>query len=102
MTTALNNRIKSLSVRLADSLDLAIEAATLGGYGLEPVPGCGGSAACPERLGAEAPRQLPADAGCGQRDREVTWEVSTPARRGSCDRPVRLIDAYAGAFCSHP
>ena len=81
MTTALNNRIKSLSVRLADGLDLAIEAATLGGYGLEPIQ---------------------ADAGCGQRDREVTWEVSTPARRGSCDRPVRLIDAYAGAFCSHP
>ena len=79
MTTALDNRIKSLSVRLADRLDLAIELATLGGYGLEPIQ---------------------AEAGCGQRDRQVAREVSTPARRGSCERPVRLIDAYAGAFCS--
>ena len=80
MKTALHNRIENLSVRLADRVDLAIEFATLGGYGLEPIDN--------------------ADAGCGQRDPRVTWEVSTPARRGSCERPVKLIDAYAGSFCS--
>ena len=82
MNTALKHRMNTLSVRLADRADLAIEFATLGGYGLEPIE--------------------PADAGCGQRDRKVAWEVSTPARRGSCERPVRLIDAYARAYCSRP
>lgn len=102
MTTALKTRMNTLSVRVADRLDLAIEIATLGGYGLEPIPGHDGSVAGPKRPGTDkAPGHMSsAGTGCGQRDREVAREVSTPVRRGSCARPVRLIDAYAGAYCS--
>jgi hypothetical protein len=55
---------RGISQRLLSAVDLAIDAATLGEYGLETLPD-------------EAECEL---TGSG-------WEALAPARRGGCDRP---------------
>jgi hypothetical protein len=56
----------SIAQRMLGAVDLAVDFATLGEYGLEP---------------------LPADGPCRERPGHVTgWEALTRARRGRCDR----------------
>jgi hypothetical protein len=52
--------------RVAGAIDLLVDFATLGEYGLEP---------------------LPADGRCGQDGRRAGWEALATSRRGSCRRP---------------
>jgi hypothetical protein len=52
--------------RLVGGIDLMIDFATLGEYGLEPV--------------------AVLDAGCEGHGQTTGWEALAPARRGQCDR----------------
>jgi hypothetical protein len=69
------DRQQTLADRVADRIDLLIDLATLGEYGLEPVP---------------------ADGCCGERParairsgRPSGWEAFSQARRGACRLPQR-------------
>jgi hypothetical protein len=68
---------RSLRDRLAGGIDLMIDFATLGEYGLEPVPAF--------------------DAGCEGSGRTTGWEALAPAQRRSCDRPSDRCPAAAAA-----
>lgn len=58
---------KDLAQRCLSAVDLAIDFATLGEYGLEP---------------------LPTDGTCrGRAGRQTGWEAPATARRGSCPQP---------------
>ena len=78
-------RRTALAQRLLGAVDLAIDFATLGEYGLEPVPADG---PCHER-----PRHRAVDPSA-----PLGWEALATARRGTCERPagapghVRLRD----------
>ena len=78
----IKNRETSLAQRVLGAVDLAIDLATLGEYGLEPVPAEG---PCRERPGRarRQPRRAASEAP------SVTgWEALTAPRRGNgpCDR----------------
>ncbi len=65
--------------RILGAVDLAIDFATLGEYGLEPIParGAGGLA----------------DGPCRERPGHLTgWEAFAKARRGGCVRVQRSAD----------
>jgi hypothetical protein len=81
----MNARQKSFAQRLLGAVDLAIDFATLGEYGLEPLPANAGSC-------ADGPRR--------ERPGHATgWEALAAARRAGCavdDGPDRhrLRDLY--------
>jgi hypothetical protein len=56
---------RNVMARLAGGIDLIIDFATLGEYGLEPVAAF--------------------DAGCEGPGQTTGWEALAPARRGRCD-----------------
>lgn len=64
-----------LSRRVLSGIDLAIDLATLGEYGLTPLPANG---PCRERPG-----------------RRSGWEALATARRGACDRSAAPVAARA-------
>ena len=69
--------------RILGAVDLAIDLATLGEYGLEHLPGDAGSTAgggtCRERRG-----------------HAVAWEAFATARRGGCATPQTRPATHAG------
>jgi hypothetical protein len=68
---------RSLRARLAGGIDLMIDFATLGEYGLEPVPAF--------------------HAGCEGPGLQTGWEALAPARRRGCERPpIRSSAGVAG------
>jgi hypothetical protein len=68
--------------RILGAVDLAIDLATLGEYGLEHLPGDMGS---------------PADGRCRERRGHPTaWEAFATARRGGCAAPVTRPATHAG------
>jgi hypothetical protein len=81
----MNVRRKSFAQRVLGAVDLAIDFATLGEYGLEPLPANAGRCAEGSR------RERPGHA--------TGWEALATARRGGCtvddasDR-LRLRDLY--------
>jgi hypothetical protein len=66
------DRRQALGHRLLGAVDLAIDFATLGEYGLEPIPAVG-------------PRERPG--GATSCDRAAGWEAFASARRGACEPP---------------
>jgi hypothetical protein len=62
------DRRKALG-RVLDAVDLVVDFATLGEYGLEPIT-------------ADGPRERPG--GVMNRGRAGGWEALAPARRGAC------------------
>jgi hypothetical protein len=74
----LENR-KSIAQRLLGAVDLAIDFATLGEYGLEPLPADG---PCRERTGHA--RRKPSGAAV-EAPWVTTWEALTAARPRGCD-----------------
>jgi hypothetical protein len=66
------DRRQALGQRLLSAADLAIDFATLGEYGLEPIP-------------ADGPRERPGHAPLSRR--AVGWEAFASARRGACRAP---------------
>jgi hypothetical protein len=72
------DRRQALGQRLLSAADLAIDFATLGEYGLEPIP-------------ADGPRERPGHAPLSRR--AVGWEAFASARRGAC-RANRWSDAF--------
>ncbi|MEK6327344.1 MAG: hypothetical protein AABM66_07450 [Actinomycetota bacterium] len=73
------DRRQPLGHRLLSAADLAIDFATLGEYGLEPIPAAG-------------PRERPGHAPLSRR--EAGWEAFASARRGAC-RARRSTSARA-------
>jgi hypothetical protein len=73
------DRQQALGHRLLSAADLAIDFATLGEYGLEPIPAAG-------------PRERPGHAPSSRR--AAGWEAFTSARRGAC-RARRSTSAHA-------
>ncbi len=63
------DRRQALGHRLLSAADLAIDFATLGEYGLEPIP-------------ADGPRERPGHAPSSRR--AAGWEAFGKARRGAC------------------
>jgi hypothetical protein len=69
----MRNESSCVGRRVLSAIDLAIDFATLGEYGLEPLPA--------RRAGG------PADGPCRERPGHVTgWEAFAKARRGDCVR----------------
>ena len=66
---AMFDRRQALGRRLVNAADLAIDFATLGEYGLEPIP-------------ADGPRERPGHAPTSRR--ATGWEAFASARRGAC------------------
>jgi hypothetical protein len=67
--------------RILGAIDLAIDFATLGEYGLEPLSTSPGT---------------PADGPCRERSGQPTgWEAFAKARRGDCVRVQRSADGRA-------
>ena len=73
------DRRQALGHRLLSAADLAIDFATLGEYGLEPIP-------------ADGPRERPGHAPSSRR--AAGWEAFATARRGAC-RARRSTSARA-------
>jgi hypothetical protein len=73
------DRRKALG-RLACAVDLVIDFATLGEYGLEPIP-------------ADGPCERPG--GVMNRGRAGGWEALAPARRGACRAPGHSVRPLA-------
>jgi hypothetical protein len=69
------DRRKALG-RLASAVDLAIDAMTLGEYGLEPIPAAG-------------PHERPGHATFARR--MAGWEALPTARRGACRTGPSLV-----------
>jgi hypothetical protein len=65
------DRRNALGHRLLNAADLAIDFATLGEYGLEPIT-------------ADGPRDRPGRAASSRR--ATGWEAFASARRGACER----------------
>jgi hypothetical protein len=61
-------RRRDIAGRVAGAVDLLVDFATLGEYGLEP---------------------LPADGRCGPDGHRAGWEALATARRGSCGETAR-------------
>jgi hypothetical protein len=69
-----NETSKCIGQRILGAIDLAIDIATLGEYGLEPLPAQG-----PVHAGGHA------DGPCRERPgRQTGWEAFAKARRGDC------------------
>jgi hypothetical protein len=72
----MRNEQNCVGQRVLSAIDLAIDFATLGEYGLEPLP-----ASTPARVGSLA------DGPCRERPGHLTgWEAFAKARRGGCVR----------------
>jgi hypothetical protein len=69
----IKKREQSLAQRVLGAVDLAIDLATLGEYGLEPLTA---ERACRERPGCS-----------------TGWEALATARRGECLRPAAAISS---------
>jgi hypothetical protein len=69
-------RRNAIAQRLLSGMDLLIDAATLGEYGLEPLPADG---SCRERV-------RPEGSPSGRLGTRPAWEASTTARRGACEQ----------------
>jgi len=69
--------------RLVDTLDLVVDFATLGEYGLEPL---------------ETAEEACAGGRCEQEGRKAGWEAATTPRRGSCGSQ----SATRSAVCTVP
>jgi len=65
----------SFAGKMAGAIDLLVDFATLGEYGLEAAP---------------------ADGRCEQDGLRAAWEALAPSRRGSCRRPSPTRSARAG------
>jgi hypothetical protein len=67
-------RRENIAGRVAGAIDLLVDLATLGEYGLEP---------------------LPADGRCEPDGRRAGWEALATLRRGSCREATRARDRRA-------
>ena len=74
---------KGTGQKILGAVDLAIDLATLGEYGLEPLPASG---PCRERAEHRLTR------------RRSGWEALPTARRGACGRPVSAPVDFRGAL----
>ncbi len=65
--------------RLIDTIDLVVDLATLGEYGLEPL---------------DAAEEACAGGRCEQEGRKAGWEALVTPRRGSrCNQPLERLEA---------
>jgi hypothetical protein len=69
-------RRNAIAQRLLSGVDLLMDLATLGEYGLEPLPADG---PCRERARSKG-------APVGRPGTRPAWEASTTARRGACEQ----------------
>jgi hypothetical protein len=83
----IKNREQSLAQRVLGAVDLAIDLATLGEYGLEPLTA---ERACRERPG-RARRQ--SSRAAAEASSAPGWEALATARRGECLRPAAAVSS---------
>ena len=79
----MTHRRKGPGQKFLGAVDLAIDLATLGSYGLEPLPADG---PCREQVEHRLTR------------RRSSWEALPTARRGACGHPVSSPVDFRGAI----